>query len=198
MIKAEFSASLLQSTVSHDPSFFVLFWQTGVLRTNCVDCLDRTNTTQFMVGKCALAYQLYALGMIDKPKLQFDTDCVRYLRKHTLQQSDAVSVDWCCLCVCAGYSRSCTRITATRCLYSTEDLSWVHRVKTYRKIAPWTQHSKTSCRRSPVTIATPSQVKSWAPRCCFHLYPGTSWIPWYSKVVRHGIMLKDSWYFCPL
>uniref|UniRef100_A0A3B4A220 SAC domain-containing protein n=1 Tax=Periophthalmus magnuspinnatus TaxID=409849 RepID=A0A3B4A220_9GOBI len=51
--------------------------QTGVLRTNCVDCLDRTNTAQFMVGKCALAYQLYALGMIDKPKLQFDTDCVR-------------------------------------------------------------------------------------------------------------------------
>lgn len=54
-----------------------LFLQTGVLRTNCVDCLDRTNTAQFMVGKCALAYQLYALGMIDKPKLQFDTDCVR-------------------------------------------------------------------------------------------------------------------------
>lgn len=52
-------------------------FQTGVLRTNCVDCLDRTNTAQFMVGKCALAYQLYALGMIDKPKLQFDTDCVR-------------------------------------------------------------------------------------------------------------------------
>lgn len=51
--------------------------QTGVLRTNCVDCLDRTNTAQFMVGKCALAYQLYALGMIDKPRLQFDTDCVR-------------------------------------------------------------------------------------------------------------------------
>lgn len=43
-----------------------------------MDCLDRTNTAQFMVGKCALAYQLYALGMIDKPKLQFDTDCVRY------------------------------------------------------------------------------------------------------------------------
>lgn len=51
--------------------------QTGVLRTNCVDCLDRTNTAQFMVGKCALAYQLYALGLIDRPKLQFDTDCVR-------------------------------------------------------------------------------------------------------------------------
>lgn len=56
---------------------FELLYQTGVLRTNCVDCLDRTNTAQFMVGKCALAYQLYSLGLIDKPNLQFDTDAVR-------------------------------------------------------------------------------------------------------------------------
>lgn len=32
--------------------------QTGVIRTNCVDCLDRTNTAQFAVGKCALGYQV--------------------------------------------------------------------------------------------------------------------------------------------
>ena len=32
--------------------------QTGVVRTNCVDCLDRTNTAQFALGKCALAYQV--------------------------------------------------------------------------------------------------------------------------------------------
>ncbi|XP_023932242.1 polyphosphoinositide phosphatase [Lingula anatina] len=32
--------------------------QTGVVRTNCVDCLDRTNTAQFAIGKCALAYQI--------------------------------------------------------------------------------------------------------------------------------------------
>ena len=34
------------------------FEQTGVIRTNCVDCLDRTNTAQFALGKCALAYQV--------------------------------------------------------------------------------------------------------------------------------------------
>lgn len=28
--------------------------QTGIIRTNCVDCLDRTNTAQFAIGKCAL------------------------------------------------------------------------------------------------------------------------------------------------
>lgn len=60
-----------------DTAFMKMIFQTGVLRTNCVDCLDRTNTAQFMVGKCALAYQLYSLGLIDKPNLLFDTDAVR-------------------------------------------------------------------------------------------------------------------------
>jgi len=32
--------------------------QTGVVRTNCVDCLDRTNAAQFVIGKCALAHQV--------------------------------------------------------------------------------------------------------------------------------------------
>uniref|UniRef100_A0A4W4GZU7 SAC domain-containing protein n=1 Tax=Electrophorus electricus TaxID=8005 RepID=A0A4W4GZU7_ELEEL len=91
--------------------------QSGVLRTNCVDCLDRTNTAQFMVGKCALAYQLYALGMIDKPKLQFDTDCVRLFEELYEDHGDTLSLQY-------GGSQL------------------VHRVKTYRKIAPWTQHSK--------------------------------------------------------
>lgn len=36
--------------------------QVGITRVNCVDCLDRTNTAQFALGRCALAYQvlLYA------------------------------------------------------------------------------------------------------------------------------------------
>lgn len=32
--------------------------QTGIIRVNCVDCLDRTNTAQFAIGKCALGYQV--------------------------------------------------------------------------------------------------------------------------------------------
>uniref|UniRef100_A0A8C0SGP7 FIG4 phosphoinositide 5-phosphatase n=2 Tax=Canis lupus familiaris TaxID=9615 RepID=A0A8C0SGP7_CANLF len=91
--------------------------QTGVLRTNCVDCLDRTNTAQFMVGKCALAYQLYSLGLIDKPNLQFDTDAVRLFEELYEDHGDTLSLQY-------GGSQL------------------VHRVKTYRKIAPWTQHSK--------------------------------------------------------
>lgn len=49
--------------------------QNGILRVNCVDCLDRTNTAMFVIGKCALAYQLYALGVICAPVLENDGIC---------------------------------------------------------------------------------------------------------------------------
>ena len=32
--------------------------QTGLVRTNCVDCLDRTNTAQYVVAKAALGLQV--------------------------------------------------------------------------------------------------------------------------------------------
>lgn len=32
--------------------------QSGVVRTNCIDCLDRTNAAQFMLGRCALGHQV--------------------------------------------------------------------------------------------------------------------------------------------
>ncbi len=35
----------------------------GIVRTNCVDCLDRTNTAQFIMGFRAFRHQLYALGV---------------------------------------------------------------------------------------------------------------------------------------
>ena len=38
------------------------FLQRGVLRTNCVDCLDRTNVAQFCYARLSLMHQLKALG----------------------------------------------------------------------------------------------------------------------------------------
>ena len=32
--------------------------QRGIARTNCVDCLDRTNVVQYAVGRVALDYQV--------------------------------------------------------------------------------------------------------------------------------------------
>ncbi|RZC85936.1 hypothetical protein C5167_026609 [Papaver somniferum] len=46
--------------------------QKGVLRTNCIDCLDRTNVAQYSYGLAALGYQLNALGLINRPKIGHD------------------------------------------------------------------------------------------------------------------------------
>ncbi|KAK9870183.1 hypothetical protein WA026_006270 [Henosepilachna vigintioctopunctata] len=87
--------------------------QAGTIRTNCVDCLDRTNTAQFAIGKCVLGYQLCALGILDSPKLEFDTDCVRMLESLYEDHGDTLALQY-------GGSQL------------------VHRIKTYRKTAPWT------------------------------------------------------------
>ncbi|KAK1436932.1 hypothetical protein QVD17_02716 [Tagetes erecta] len=48
-------------------------YQTGVLRTNCIDCLDRTNVAQYAYGWAALGHQLHALGYIDSPTIELDS-----------------------------------------------------------------------------------------------------------------------------
>lgn len=53
--------------------------QNGVARTNCIDCLDRTNAAQFVIGKRALGYQLHALGIISNTAIDYDTDAVNLL-----------------------------------------------------------------------------------------------------------------------
>lgn len=47
-------------------------FQRGVLRTNCIDCLDRTNVAQYAYGLAALGHQLHALGVMDNPKIDLD------------------------------------------------------------------------------------------------------------------------------
>ena len=53
-----------------------LTMQNGIARTNCIDCLDRTNAAQFVIGKRALGHQLYALGIISHTSIDYDTDAV--------------------------------------------------------------------------------------------------------------------------
>lgn len=47
-------------------------FQKGVLRTNCIDCLDRTNVAQYAYGLAALGHQLHALGVLENPKIDLD------------------------------------------------------------------------------------------------------------------------------
>uniref|UniRef100_A0A6I8NLT3 phosphoinositide 5-phosphatase n=1 Tax=Ornithorhynchus anatinus TaxID=9258 RepID=A0A6I8NLT3_ORNAN len=44
-------------------------FQSGTVRTNCLDCLDRTNSVQAFFGLEMLAKQLEALGLAEKPQL---------------------------------------------------------------------------------------------------------------------------------
>ncbi|XP_046576980.1 LOW QUALITY PROTEIN: synaptojanin-1-like, partial [Haliotis rubra] len=43
--------------------------QTGTIRTNCVDCLDRTNSVQTMIGMDILPKQIENLGLSNKPQM---------------------------------------------------------------------------------------------------------------------------------
>lgn len=53
--------------------------QHGILRVNCVDCLDRTNAAAFAIAKRALGHQLYALGLLNDPSLPFSCDAIDVL-----------------------------------------------------------------------------------------------------------------------
>lgn len=85
--------SFVEETMKH---YFNLkgTMQTGIIRTNCVDCLDRTNTAQFAIGKCALGFQLCALGVLESPKLEFDSDCVRMLEELYEDHGDTLALQY--------------------------------------------------------------------------------------------------------
>ncbi|GMH17562.1 hypothetical protein Nepgr_019403 [Nepenthes gracilis] len=58
--------------VKRDHSDKPLRLQSGVLRTNCIDCLDRTNVAQYAYGLVALGHQLHALGITNAPEIDID------------------------------------------------------------------------------------------------------------------------------
>ena len=92
--------------------------QNGVARTNCIDCLDRTNAAQFVIGKRALAHQLRALGIIkDISAVAYDTDAINLFTHMFHDHGDTIAVQY-------GGSQL------------------VNTMETYRKINQWTSHSR--------------------------------------------------------
>ncbi|KEY66582.1 hypothetical protein S7711_01876 [Stachybotrys chartarum IBT 7711] len=91
--------------------------QNGVARTNCIDCLDRTNAAQFVIGKRALGAQLHALGIIEKTTVEYDTDAVNLFTHMWHDHGDTIAVQY-------GGSQL------------------VNTMETYRKINQWTSHSR--------------------------------------------------------
>lgn len=91
--------------------------QDGIARTNCIDCLDRTNAAQFVIGKRALGHQLHALGILEDTFVDYDTDAVNLFTHMWHDHGDTIAVQY-------GGSQL------------------VNTMETYRKINQWTSHSR--------------------------------------------------------
>ncbi|KAJ6975538.1 phosphoinositide phosphatase SAC1-like isoform X2 [Populus alba x Populus x berolinensis] len=68
------------------PSF-----QSGVLRTNCIDCLDRTNVAQYAYGLAAFGRQLLAMGLTDMPEVDPDSTIAAALMDMYRSMGDALA-----------------------------------------------------------------------------------------------------------
>ncbi|PHT83508.1 hypothetical protein T459_11951 [Capsicum annuum] len=66
-------------------------FQSGVLRTNCIDCLDRTNVAQYAYGLEALGRQLHAMGLTDQPKVDADSSIAAALMDMYQGMGDALA-----------------------------------------------------------------------------------------------------------
>ncbi|PPJ56656.1 hypothetical protein CBER1_01787 [Cercospora berteroae] len=68
--------------------------QNGIARTNCVDCLDRTNAAQFVIGKHAFAQQLKCLGIISVDEVDYDTDAVNLFTAMFHDHGDNIAMQY--------------------------------------------------------------------------------------------------------
>lgn len=66
-------------------------FQSGVLRTNCIDCLDRTNVAQYAYGLQALGRQLHAMGLTDVSKIDPDSSIAAALMDMYQSMGDALA-----------------------------------------------------------------------------------------------------------
>lgn len=69
-------------------------FQKGVLRTNCIDCLDRTNVAQYAYGLAALGHQLHALGSIESPELGLEAPLAHHLMHFYERMGDTLAVQY--------------------------------------------------------------------------------------------------------
>lgn len=68
--------------------------QSGVLRTNCIDCLDRTNVAQYSHGLVALNRQLRTLGITGPPIVDKDNPVAKKLMEVYENAGDAIAIQY--------------------------------------------------------------------------------------------------------
>ncbi|KAG2259592.1 hypothetical protein Bca52824_078886 [Brassica carinata] len=72
----------------------VFLLQNGVLRSNCVDCLDRTNVSQYAHGLVALAQQLHLLGITGPPIVDKKNPLAKKLMEAYEKMGDAIAMQY--------------------------------------------------------------------------------------------------------
>ncbi|KAJ7282190.1 hypothetical protein O6H91_10G028800 [Diphasiastrum complanatum] len=68
--------------------------QSGVLRTNCIDCLDRTNIAQYAYGLASLGRQLHVMELTEMPKLDPDSTIATALMHMYEKMGDALALQY--------------------------------------------------------------------------------------------------------
>ncbi|KAG8073715.1 hypothetical protein GUJ93_ZPchr0006g44699 [Zizania palustris] len=71
-----------------------LLRQKGVLRTNCIDCLDRTNVAQFAYGLAALERQLNVLQLSGTPKIELHAPLADDLMDFYERMGDTLAIQY--------------------------------------------------------------------------------------------------------
>jgi hypothetical protein len=79
---------------NQNPSINVPMFQSGVLRTNCIDCLDRTNVAQYAYGLVALGHQLHALGYMESPSIDLDNPLAEDLMRIYETMGDTLALQY--------------------------------------------------------------------------------------------------------
>lgn len=69
-------------------------YQSGVMRTNCIDCLDRTNVAQYAYGLAALGLQLFSLGLTDVIIVDPDSSMAGALMDMYQNMGDALALQY--------------------------------------------------------------------------------------------------------
>jgi hypothetical protein len=79
---------------NQNQSINVPMFQSGVLRTNCIDCLDLTNVAQYAYGLVALGHQLHALGYMESPSIDLDNPLAEDLMRIYETMGDTLALQY--------------------------------------------------------------------------------------------------------
>lgn len=64
--------------------------QKGIIRVNCIDCLDRTNVAQYCVGKIAMKKQLAVLGILPDDGMELPLELSELLQSAYMRHGDRI------------------------------------------------------------------------------------------------------------